>query len=159
MGISNAFKVTIGLVLCVGIAFQAWGNDFPVIRLTPSELKWKPVIWPNGLEIAYLIGSRSRPGPFVERIKFPPNFTHYPHFHSDDRTYTVIAGTIYVGYGRKLDSAKLKALPTGSFHTEPAGMPHYMVTKEEGAIIEVTGTGTSETTFIDPVYSGEDDSH
>lgn len=154
MTISNAVKVIIGLALCVGPPFQVWGGDFPAVRITPAELKWKPVTWPKGLEITELLGSRSLPGPFVERIKLPPNFTHYPHFHPDDRTYTVLSGTLYVGYGEKLDPAKLKTLPVGSFHTEPAGMPHFMVTKEEGAIIQVTGTGTSGTTFIDPADPG-----
>ena len=68
---------------------------------------------------------------------------------------TVISGTLYVGYGDKLDPAKLKALPAGSFHTEPAELPHFLVTKEEGAILQVTGTGTSGTTFIDPVDAGK----
>ncbi len=150
MTISNCVR-TIGLALCVATPLLVWGEDFSAVRLTPDELKWKPIQWPKGLEITELVGSRSQPGPFVERLKFPPNFTHYPHFHPDDRSYVVISGTLYVGYGERLDPAKLKALPAGSFHTEPAKMPHFLVTKGEGAIIQVTGTGTSGTTFIDPV--------
>lgn len=151
MAIWNAVKI-VGFVLCLIAPQLGWGTDLPAdaVRLTPDELKWKPVTWPKGLEITGLVGSRSQPGPFVERVKFPPNFTHYPHFHPDDRTYTVISGTLYVGYGDKLDPAKLKALPAGSFHTEPAELPHFMVTKDEGATVQVTGTGTSGTTFIDP---------
>lgn len=161
MTISNYVR-TIGLALCVVTPLLVWGEDFPAVRLTPDELKWKPVQRPKGLEITELgleitelVGSRSRPGPFVERFKFPPNFTHYPHSHPDDRTYTVISGTLYVGYGDKLDPAKLKALPTGSFHTEPAKLSHFLVTKKEGAIFQVTGTGPSGTTFIDPVDAGK----
>lgn len=151
MAISNTVK-TIGFALCMAIPLLGVGADLPkdAVRLTPDELKWKPATWPKGMEITELVGSRSQPGPFVERIKFPPNFTHYPHFHPDDRTYTVISGTLYVGYGDKLDPAKLKALPVGSFHTEPAELPHFLVTKKEGAIVQVAGTGTSGTTFIDP---------
>lgn len=151
MAISNTVK-TIGFALCLATPLLGWGADFPAdaVRLTPDELKWKPVQWPKGLEITELAGSRSQPGPFVERVKFPPNFTHYPHSHPDDRTYTVISGTLYVGYGDKLDPAKLKALPAGSFHTEPAELSHFLVTKKAGAIVQVTGTGPSGTTFIDP---------
>lgn len=156
MAIWNAIKI-VGFALCMAIPLPGWGADLPAdaVRLTPDELKWKPVMWPKDLEITELVGSRSRPGPFVERVKFPPQFTHYPHFHPDDRTYTVISGTLYVGYGDKLDAAKLKALPAGSFHTEPAELPHFMVTKDKGAIVQVTGTGTSGTTFIDPVDAGK----
>jgi len=152
MAIWNAVKI-VGLILCLIAPRLGWGTDLPAdaLRLTPDELKWKPVHWPKSLEITELVGSRSQPGPFVERIKFPPNFTHYPHFHTDDQTYTVISGTLYVGYGDKIDPAKLKALSAGSFHTLPAELPHYMVTKDTGVIVQVTGTGAMGTTFIDPV--------
>ena len=146
----RCFLLLVAGAVWAAIPLLVWGEDFSAVRLTPDELKWKPVQWPKGLEITELVGSRSRPGPFVEQVKFPPKFTHYPHFHPDDRTYTVISGTLYVGYGDKLDPAKLKALPAGSFHTEPAELPHFLVTKEEGAIVQVSGTGPSGTTLIDP---------
>jgi hypothetical protein len=58
-----------------------------------------------------------------------------------------------VGYGDKLDPAKLKALPAGSFHTEPANVSHFVVTKKEGAIIQVTGVGPTATKFVDPAHA------
>ncbi len=40
-----------------------------------------------------------------------------------------------MGWGTKLDESKLKALPAGSFYTEPANVPHVVLTKGEPAII------------------------
>jgi len=52
---------------------------------------------------------------------------------------------------KRVESA-LKALPAGSFHTEPANVTHFVVTKEAGAIVQITGTGPSGTTFVDPAH-------
>ena len=30
-----------------------------------------------------------------------------------------------------------------SFYTEPAGVPHYVVIKDEGVIVQISGTGPS----------------
>jgi hypothetical protein len=57
-----------------------------------------------------------------------------------------------VGYGEKLDPTKLKALPAGSFHTEPANVNHFVITKKEGATVQITGTGPSGTKFVDPAH-------
>ena len=153
MAISKCVK-TMGFVFCTLTPLLVWGQDIPAgaVRLTPSELQWRPMEVPKGAEITALVGGRSKPGPYVERVKFPPNFTHHSHSHPDDRTYTVISGTWHVGYGDKLDPAKLKALPPGSFHTEPANMSHFIVTKDEGAVIQISGTGPSGTTFVDPAH-------
>jgi quercetin dioxygenase-like cupin family protein len=84
----------------------------------------------------------------VERVKFPPNTTTQPHSHPDDRTYTDISGTWYVGYGDKFDPEKLKALPAGSFHTEPANLNHFSVVKEDGVVVQLTGNGPTATRFV-----------
>jgi hypothetical protein len=58
-----------------------------------------------------------------------------------------------VGYGDKFDAAKLKALPAGSYHTEPANVNHFSLIKEEGVIVQITGTGTTATHFFDPAHA------
>jgi quercetin dioxygenase-like cupin family protein len=78
----------------------------------------------QGTESADIIGDASKPGPYVQRLKFPPNFTVQAHTHPEERHYTVISGTWYVGWGNKFDETKLKALPLGSFYTEPANVSH-----------------------------------
>ena len=116
--------------------------------VTPSELQWKPgrVAW---VEQANIIGDSTKPGPYVQRVRFPANFTIQAHTHPDDRTYTVLSGTWYVGFGPKLDESRLKALPAGSFFTEPANVPHFVLTKGEPVVVHITGTGPTGVRLID----------
>ncbi len=117
--------------------------------VTPSELQWKPGDVP-GLESAPVIGNMFKPGAYVAMVKFPANFTVRPHSHPEARQYTIISGTWYIGWGSTLDESKLKALPPGSFYMEPASVPHFVVTKGEPVIIQVSGTGPSASDFIAP---------
>ena len=119
----NYVNLVAGLALSLTVLGAYGADDLPkgAVRITAGELKWGPGRVP-GQEIARLIGDSTKPGPYVERVKFPANFTVQGHTHPEDRTYTVISGTWYVGYGDKFNSAKLKALPAGSYHTEPANV-------------------------------------
>lgn len=134
---------------------MASAQDRPpgVVVLAADEIQLQPATAPPpGSASAALVGSRTRPGFWVERVRFPADFTHQPHSHPDDRTYTVIAGTLHVGFGERLDEARLKALPPGSFWTEPANVPHFLVTKDEPVTFQITGMGPSGTTFVDPAH-------
>jgi len=146
------------LVMCLALGFTAFNayatDELPAgaVRITTEELKWRPGRVP-GHEIAPLIGDSTKPGPYVERVKFPANSISQPHSHPDDRTYTVISGTWYIGYGDKFDPSKLKALPAGSYHTEPANVSHFSVIKGEGVIVQITGSGPTATRFVDPAHA------
>jgi uncharacterized RmlC-like cupin family protein len=87
------------------------------------------------------------------RVKFPPNFTLQAHTHPEDRQYTIISGTWHIGWGNKFDETKLKALTPGSFYTEPAKVSHFVVTKGEPVIVQITGTGPTATSFVDPAHA------
>jgi quercetin dioxygenase-like cupin family protein len=119
------------------------------LRITPEELKWKPGPVP-GHEIAPLIGDSIKPGPFVERVKFPPDSISQAHSHPEARAYTIISGTWYVGYGDKFDPAKLKALPADSFYTEPANVNHFSQIQEDGVVVQIVGNGPTATRFFVP---------
>lgn len=150
MGVLNHVNLVAGLALSLTVWGAYGADDLPngAARITAEELKWGPGRVP-GQEIAPLVGDGTKPGPYVQRIKFPANYTLQAHSHPDNRTYTVISGVWYVGYGDKLDPAKLKALPAGSFHTEPANVSHFVVTKNEGAVVQVTGIGPTATNLVD----------
>jgi uncharacterized RmlC-like cupin family protein len=72
------------------------------------------------------------------------------HSHRDDRVATVISGTWRIGYGDKFDEASLKALPPGSFYTEPAGGTHFAATADEAVVVQITGFGPSSTDYVVP---------
>lgn len=154
MGTINSVGMVVGLALSLTVSSVYAVDDLPsgAVRITAKELKWGPGRLP-GQQLAPLVGDGTKPGPYVQRVKFPPNYTAQAHSHPEDRTYTVISGTWYVGYGDKLDPAKLKALPAGSFHTEPANVSHFVVTKKESAIVQISGTGPTATKFVDPAHA------
>jgi quercetin dioxygenase-like cupin family protein len=118
------------------------------LRITPDELRWGPGRVP-GHEIAALIGASNKPGAYAERVRFPAQTVSQPHSHPEDRSYTVISGTWYVGYGDAYDPARLKALPPGSFYTEPANVTHFWLTRDEAVVVQISGTGPSATRFVD----------
>jgi hypothetical protein len=68
----------------------------------------------------------------------------------DDRVATVVAGTWYIGYGDRFATTALKALPPGSFYTEPAIRTHFAETRDEPVIVQITGIGPSSTHYVDP---------
>jgi hypothetical protein len=51
--------------------------------------------------------------------------------------------------GEKFDAAALKALPAGSFYTEPADVAHFVEVLEP-VVIQVRGTGPSGRAFLSP---------
>lgn len=150
---------TIDLSLVAGAVFAslpiAAGAEAPVaaVMLTPDQMEWKPNPRVEGLGVANIIGSGKQPGPFVYRVKFPKGRVVQAHSHPDDRTYTVISGTWYIGWGDKFDESKLTALTPGSFYTEPAGVPHFISTPDGEAVVQITGTGPTTATFVDPALA------
>ena len=62
---------------------------------------------------------------------------------------TVVSGTWRLGYGDRFDEAKVKALPPGSFYTEPPGRNHFAATGNEPVIVQITGYGPSSTDYVE----------
>jgi quercetin dioxygenase-like cupin family protein len=122
-----------------------------VMALTPSEMKWgaQGGMALPGMEQVKLVGDPTKPGPYTLRLKFPAGYKLAPHTHPDSREVTVLSGTWHTGYGDKFEEAKLKALPAGSFYTEPANVPHFVEVKEP-VILQVSGTGPSGRAFVNP---------
>ena len=123
------------------------------VMLAPDEIEWVDNPRVPGLGLARIVGSAKKPGPFVHRVKFPAGRIVQAHSHPDDRTYTVLSGIWYIGWGENYDAEKLTALPAGSFYTEPAGVPHFITTPDGEAIVQVTGTGPSAVHYIDPKHA------
>lgn len=120
------------------------------VSMTPQQMNWEDNPRVPGLGVAKILGDAKKPGPFVHRVKFPKGRIVKAHSHPDDRTYTVISGTWYIGWGEVYDESKMTALPAGSFYTEPAGVPHFIATPDGEAIVQITGTGTTRVDWVNP---------
>jgi quercetin dioxygenase-like cupin family protein len=102
-----------------------------------------------GLETRVLKGVPSATGLYTILLTIPPNTRIAAHDHPDDRVATVVSGTWYFGYGSKFDERALKALPPGSFYTEPPGQPHFARTGETTVVLQITGVGPTGTTYVE----------
>jgi quercetin dioxygenase-like cupin family protein len=123
----------------------------PASEVKPSEIKWMPAptLAPGG-QVAVLYGTPSKPGPYALRVKLPPGFKILPHTHPDDRTVTIISGTLYRGKGNKFDEAAMEGFPPGSFLSVPAKAPHFNEARGEEVIFQVNGIGPTGSDYINP---------
>lgn len=95
-----------------------------------------------------LYGDPSRAGPYAFEIHVPANTRIESHTHRDDRFATVISGSWFFGYGKYATDATVRPLTTGGFYTEPAGSPHFAFTRDEPAVVRITGNGPSDTVYV-----------
>jgi len=86
-----------------------------------------------------LKGDPDRAGLYTIMLQVPAHTRIAAHDHQDDRVATVVSGTWFLGYGEAFDPAELKALPPGSFYTEPANRTHFAETRDEPVIVQITG--------------------
>ena len=138
------------VVLALAFPVAALAQAIPqgVVLVNASKAKWEQAATGEQMKI---VGDQAKPGPYVYLTKPrpQPGSASRPHTHPDNRTYTVISGTWYVGFGAKYDESKLIGLPAGSYYTEPAGVPHFVVIKDEGVVVQISGTGPSRQIPVD----------
>ncbi|MGE5715902.1 MAG: cupin domain-containing protein [Acidobacteriota bacterium] len=153
---SNAITiVTLTIILpAISLLVARVKGESPAtkVTLTPDQLKWAPVasLLP-GAQSAVILGAPDKPGPHVYRVKFPPDFRVQAHSHLEDRTYTVLSGTFYLGLGEKFDETKLMARPAGSFYAYVAGETHFGATKGEEVVLQITSSeGSTALKYVNP---------
>ena len=121
-----------------------------IIALTPGQVRWfTPSYYKDGRQRARLFGASNRGGLWVDRVKIPAGMRFLAHTHPQDELVTVIEGTWYLGAGTRFDAAKLQGYPTGSFIVIPAGVPHFVATKESAVIVQPSGTGVFRTDTLE----------
>lgn len=121
-----------------------------IVAVTPDQVLWlTPTYYTDGRQRAHLYGDSGRDGAWVDRVKIPGHSRVLAHTHSSDELVTVIQGTWYLGTGERFDSTKLQGYPAGSFIVIPAGVPHFVATREGPVIVQVTGTDTWTTNYLE----------
>ncbi|MET0307638.1 MAG: cupin domain-containing protein [Sphingomonas sp.] len=136
-------------------AVQAAGGP-ELLRLTPAEIAVKPSISAGAgtsgiaaIRTTILYGDPTRPGAYTIALKVPANTRIAAHSHRDERTAVVVSGTWYFGFGDHASDALRKALPPGSFYTEPANVTHFARTGATPAIVYISGYGPTDTRYVD----------
>ncbi len=119
--------------------------------LLPAGYSWaqNPALPPGG-QLAALAGNPQAPGLYAFRALIPADLRIMPHTHPEDRIYTVLVGTWYIGLGAEYDPARLQGFGPGSVYVLPAGTAHVHWARGGRAVVQVTGIGPTATTYLRP---------
>ncbi len=107
----------------------------------------------SGIQTRVLKGDPTRAGLYTIELRVPANTRIEAHVHPDDRVATVVSGTWYFGYGARFEEARIKALPPGSFYTEPPDEPHFARTGDAAVVVQITGFGPTGTRYVDAPHA------
>ena len=140
---SASALVLFGSVLAM---LAAAPTDAPV-PILPDSLRWVSPPNVTGLQAAWVLGEEQKHGPYLIRVKLARGARIAPHTHPDERNTTVLAGTIYVGFGEEFDETKIVAIPVGAVYVAPARVPHYIWAKDGDAMYQEAGVGPTGTSF------------
>lgn len=145
-----ALATLVAMTAAIESATSSAESKKGIIGTTPDQVRWfTPTYYTDGRQRAKLFGDSSVDGAWVDRAKIPAGARVRAHTHPQDELVTVIEGTWYLGEGPKFDSAKLKAYPGGSFIVIPAGVPHFVETKEGPVIVQLSGNKKFETDYVE----------
>ena len=130
---------------------ESQSSEPEMILLTDSDITWGdvPPALPSGAKIAVLEGNPFNAEQYSLRLKMPVNYEIPAHWHTMIERVTVLSGTMNVGMGDKLDTAKGKAFTAGGFIFFPAKMHHFAWASED-TIIQINGDGPWDINYIDP---------
>jgi hypothetical protein len=130
-------------VVAFAFAGAAELNPEALVYKLPSQIVWRDT---PASATAILAGDPSKPGLYVELIRWHPGHGSRPHSHPNDRYIYVISGTWYVGTGPNYDPDHMVAMPAGTSITHFGKQIHYDGAKDQEALIELVGEGPATTT-------------
>jgi len=120
-------------------------NPAAVTFKLPDQIKWNENPQAGNAN-AVLYGDPTKPGLYIQLVKWYPGHMSHPHFHPNDRFITVISGTWWVGSGSKFDPDATVPMPPGSFVTHYGKQVHYDGAKDGPTVIEIVGDGPATAT-------------
>lgn len=136
-------------LLIVGVA--CWAAAAPQrtpVPILPDDLRWASPPNLPGLRAAWVLGAENKPVPYLLRVKLAAGARIPPHSHPDERSTTVLSGTLYVGFGDALDERTLVPVPAGAVYVAPANLPHYVWARDAEAVYQEAGIGPTGTAFV-----------
>jgi hypothetical protein len=116
----------------------------------PEDIDWQPfAAFPPSARLAVVVGHPAEPGPYVVRVKVPSGVKLMPHWHHEDRVYTVISGVFYIGRGEQFDERELVAYPPGAVIVLPGGTRHFHWARSGEYVSQVTAVGPISLEYVD----------
>lgn len=117
-------------------------DDQDQISVRAEEIRFRPCPpnLPAGCELAVLEGNPQNYGLFTLRIRSLSPFVLAPHTHPGAERVTVLSGTVFVGFGARVERARATAFKAGDYYVNKPGALHY-VFADEPVTIQITGIG------------------
>ena len=140
------------LTIAGAISIFSWLGTVRAGDLDPAALAFKlpdQIQWRGNPEVsqnAVLYGDPSKPGLYIQLVKWMPHHNSRPHSHPHDRYIYVLSGTWYVGTGSNYDPDPMTPMPAGSFVTHFGKQIHYDGAKDVEAVLEIVGEGPASET-------------
>ena len=137
-----------GLFLAAGLLLSAPGhvaepNPKSVSYTLPAKLAWIKGV---NSDVVTVQGDPSKPGIYIQLLRWHPHNMSRPHSHSTERYITVLSGTWWIGTGSKYDPASTFPAPAGSYVVDHANELHYDGAKDTECVLEIVGMGPVLTT-------------
>lgn len=127
------------------------GQQEEKIIADAGAVVWKqaPDIFPAGIKIACLYGDLTKHEPFTLRVMMPPHSVIPLHTHNLDEMLTVLSGNLdhYTGTGTKKSAPH--PLAAGAFVHLPVNMAHALQAGDQPVVLQVSGVGPFEMTYVD----------
>jgi len=122
-----------------------------VLSKRPADFVWRdqPAL-SGGAEHATLLGDPASPGRYVFRLRVPAGHRARPHWHPDERIYTVLSGTFYLGFGHDRSDDDLEEYPQGSVLIVRAERLHFQLAKAGPYEVQVEGEGPTAVEYETP---------
>lgn len=98
------------------------------IYTLPQNMHWVPITGkgvPPGASYAQLRGKTEDSCDGLVRNKFPNGFVYPWHVNNVSAIYTVLSGTLVIGFDKNHSPAKERSLPAGTVLQGLATEPHY----------------------------------
>ena len=123
------------------------------LSMRPSEIVWKdqPALAP-GAQHAVLLGDPSKAGRYAFRLHAPAGHRAMPHTHPEERLYTVLSGSFFLGFGDGYIESRLEEYPEGSVVIVRAGRHHFQWAKSGDYIVQVEGEGPTAVEYVNPKH-------
>ena len=140
-------SLALGLTSAAGPVFAQSAH----VLVPANKVQWGPAppVLPAGAQIAVLEGNPSDKGPVTLRLRFPPDYTLPPHWHSMMERVTVLSGALHVGMGDKLDRRASLTLAPGGFASLPAKMRHFAWTAK-ATVVQISLEGPFDIFYVNP---------
>ncbi|MEI9812089.1 MAG: cupin domain-containing protein [Acidobacteriota bacterium] len=128
-------------------SLRAAEPDPKIMSVTlPDKINWRRSA---SADTAILQGDPSKPGLYIELVRWHAGNMSRPHMHPSARYITVISGTWWVGSGTTYDPASTYPVKAGSYVVHYPNQPHYDGAKDEDCVIQIVGMGPESSTMVE----------